>query len=112
VRTEEPLTVERDAQLGAVSLGDTALSSSAKRAKVPAEEVIAQELPEKPLPGQIRPDAKGQCRKGLIAINDGCWLKAGVELDACPGNGYVYRGGCYVPFFVSAREPTSAPREP
>jgi hypothetical protein len=111
VRTEQPLTGERGAQRGAVSLGDTARSSSVERAKTPGEGVIAQELPTQPLPRQLQPDAKGQCPKGLIAINGGCWAKVGVELKDCLGNGFVYRGGCYVPFFATAREPTSAPRE-
>jgi hypothetical protein len=115
IRTGEQLTAAygvSDARRGAVSLGDTAQSASAERAKAPSEEPIAQELPKTPLPGQLKPDAKGQCPKGMIAINGGCWLKTDVEPELCLGNGFVYRGSCYLPFLVSGgRAPTSAPRE-
>ncbi len=104
---------ERDG--GVVSVGDTALTSSSSSVKEvagsPAEGVIAVDSPPKPLPGQLKPDANGHCRKGQSAINGGCWLEAKVSLDDCPGNGFAYKGGCYVPVFPSSREPTSAPRK-
>jgi len=37
-------------------------------------------LMPKPLPGQLKPDANGRCRKGQYVINGGCWLK--VEVSA------------------------------
>jgi serine/threonine protein kinase len=94
----------------AVSLGDTAQNSSAARPKDPATSAIAQELPKTPLPGQLKPDANGRCPTKLIAINGGCWVKVELNSEECPSNGFKYRGGCYMPFLVSQREPTSAPQ--
>jgi hypothetical protein len=68
--------------------------------------------PPKPVPGQIKPDAKGRCHKGQVALNGGCWFELKISPDDCPGNGVVYRGACYSPIVPSAREPTSAPMEP
>jgi hypothetical protein len=101
-----------EARREAVSLGDTALKSSAESAKAPGEERIAQELPKQPLPGQLKPDAKGRCPAKQVAINGGCWGKVDVSPEYCHGNVYVYRGGCYMPISsVPGRLPTSAPRE-
>ncbi len=99
------------ARRGAVSLGDTAQGSSAERSNGPAEKPIAQELPKQPLPGQIKPDAKGRCPTKQIAINGGCWVKVDAALEDCHGNLFVYRGGCYLPMLTRGRVPTSAPRE-
>jgi hypothetical protein len=100
-----------EAERDAVSLGDTALSSSAASAKAPTRGVTTQKSPKQPLPGQLKPDASGRCDKGQIALNGGCWVKADVELNNCPGSGFVYQGGCYVPIFAPVREPTAVPQE-
>ena len=94
-----------------VSLGDTAPVSSEVPEKAPVQKGLAQQLPKDPLPGQLRPDSSGRCRKRLIAINGGCWIKTDVAPEDCIGNGYVYKGGCYIPFYASRSETTSAPRE-
>jgi serine/threonine protein kinase len=94
---------------GSVSLGDASVVSSEPPGNAPAGRAVTQEVPPQPLPGQLKPDANGRCRKGQFAINGGCWLKASVDLQDCAGNGYVYRGSCYVPMFPPARGPTSAP---
>ncbi len=78
-------------------------------------DAVAVEVPPKPLPGQLKPDGNGRCRKGEYAINGGCWLK--VELSDpgdCKGikNGYEFKQGCFTPIFSPAREPTSAPVKP
>lgn len=96
-------------EAGSVSLGDTSVTSAESPEKAPSKKAVALEVPPQPQPGQLKPDSNGRCRKGLIAINGGCWLKASVDLEICPGNGYVYRGSCYVPMFPPTREPTSAP---
>jgi hypothetical protein len=112
--TREPSTEEqRDGSSSYV--GDTALMSAHSTTGAPAREAVALEGPPKPLPGQIKPDAKGQCRKGQHAINGGCWMKVELgDLDDCKGmgNGFVYKGGCYAPIFPPLREPTSAPVKP
>ena len=96
-------------EAGSVSLGDTSVISAEALERVPSKKVVALDVPPPPQPGQLKPDANGRCRKGLIAINGGCWLKASVDLEICAGNGYVYRGSCYMPMFPPTREPTSAP---
>jgi tRNA A-37 threonylcarbamoyl transferase component Bud32 len=112
VRSQEPIMAARgvsDARRSAVALGDTAPGSSAERAKSPTEELIAQELPKQPLPGQRTPDAKGRCPRRQIAINGGCWTRVDAALEDCHGNAYVYQGGCYLPMFTRGPVPTSAP---
>jgi len=94
-----------------VSLGDTAPVSSEVPENASAQKGLAQQLPKDPLPRQLKPDSSGRCLKGLIAINGGCWAKVEVAPEGCTGNGYVYQGSCYVPFYGSKSEPTSAPRE-
>jgi hypothetical protein len=114
VRTEEQRMAAgggADARRGAISVGDTALSSSSEREKAPAEKPVAQELPKNPLPGQSKPDAKGRCPPKQIAINGGCWLKVDLAPEDCPENLFVYQGGCYLPMFTRGRVPTSAPQE-
>jgi len=64
----------------------------------------------KPVPGlEAEPTALPPGTK--IAINGGCWLKVEPTADECPDNGYTYQGGCYIPFLIHRREPTSAPQE-
>jgi hypothetical protein len=113
LRTEPQPTVARSTsgeEPDAVSLGEAALKSSSERAKPTEGEGITEELPE-PLPGQLKPDGKGRCPKKQIANNGGCWFKVAVDLEDCPGIGYVYKGGCYVPGRTTMKVPTSAPRE-
>jgi hypothetical protein len=101
-----------DARREAVSLGDAALKPPTESAKAPGEERITQQaLPKEPLPGQLKPDAKGRCAGEQIAINGGCWAKLVLSPEHCPENMYVYQGGCYHPMFPRGRVPTSAPRE-
>jgi len=94
-----------------VSLGDSVPVSSDGPEKTSVQEGIAQQLPKDPLPGQLKPDSSGRCIKGLIAINGGCWIKTDVDPERCIGNGYVYQGRCYVPYYGSKSQPTSAPQE-
>jgi hypothetical protein len=107
-------TAERggsNAEGDAVSLGDSAVSSSGAPSKAP-KDAIAKELPKQPQPGQLRPDAKGHCRKKQVAINGGCWVKMDVEPDECRGPGvYLYQGGCYFPIPASQPQPTSEPAD-
>jgi hypothetical protein len=118
VSTEEQFTVaqgtppkeQRDG--GATYVGDTALMSAHSFAQVPLGKGVALEVPPKPLPGQLKPDANGRCHKGEYAINGGCWVKVDVsDPDDCKGirNGVEFREGCYAPIFPLGREPTSAP---
>ncbi len=113
LRTKPPLTADRgggsNADGDAVSLGDSAVSSSDAPAKAP-KDAIAKELPKQPQPGQLRPDENGYCRKDLVALNGGCWLKLNVKPDECRGHDvYLYQGGCYFPIPASRPQPTSEP---
>jgi hypothetical protein len=117
---QEPLVTQRpstEAQRdgGPSYVGDTALASAHSAAEAPGGEAVALELPPQPLPGQLKPDGNGRCRKGQYAINGGCWLKAELgDLEDCQGmrNVYTFRQGCYTPIFPPAREPTSTPIKP
>jgi serine/threonine protein kinase len=114
LRTRAPLTADRSGsneEGDAVSLGDSSVSSSDAPAKAP-QDAIAKELPKQPRPGQLRPDANGHCRKDLVAINGGCWLKLNVAPDECRGHDvYLYQGGCYFPIPASRPQPTSGPTD-
>jgi hypothetical protein len=114
LRSKAPLTAASGGSTeegDPVALGDRSTSSSEVPTKVPAENVVAQELPFQPLPGQLKPDSKGRCLKKQIAINGGCWRKVDLDPDECPGNGVMYQGGCYVPIFTSERQPASGPQK-
>jgi eukaryotic-like serine/threonine-protein kinase len=95
-----------------VAAADAALTAMPS-VEVPAgEEGIALDLPNKPFPGQERPDSLGKCpRKTQIAINNGCWVELKVAPDACE-DGYMHRGGCYMPAFRRTPAPTSHPAVP
>jgi predicted Ser/Thr protein kinase len=95
----------------AVSLGEAALNSSDTAVEAPSSKTIALEVPKEPLPGQIRPDAKGRCPYEQIPINGGCWGKVLLNVENCRGQMVVYRNGCYAPAFEPVRKPTSAPQQ-
>jgi serine/threonine protein kinase len=114
LRTRATLTTERggsNAEGDAVSLGESAVSSSDAPANAP-HGAIAKELPKQPQPGQLRPDENGHCRKDLVAINGGCWLKLNLAPEECRGPGaHLYQGGCYFPVPASQPQPTSEPAD-
>ena len=93
------------------SLGESARSAPTTSAKLPDRDGISEEFPEQPLPGQLKPDAKGRCPKKQIVINGGCWFKVAVDFEDCPRFGYAYQGACYAPGRSTGRVPTAAPRE-
>jgi len=116
VRTVERLTMARGVPAearrkeDAVSLGDTAMSASTAVVTSPSEGAIAQEVPKDPLPGQMKPDAKGRCPGKQVAINGGCWAKVDFSVEECVGNVFfVHQGGCFTPAYKPTRKPTSAP---
>jgi hypothetical protein len=97
---------------GPSQVGDTALMSAEAPTKTPSGKETVAEEPPKPLPGQLKPDAKGRCPEGQIVLNGGCWMKAGVEPKKCQGDEFayvVYKDTCYLPILTRMREPTSAP---
>jgi eukaryotic-like serine/threonine-protein kinase len=101
------VTAKRSAS--SVAAADTALMAPPASEVPTGREGIALELPQKPFPGQQRPDSAGKCpRKTQRAIHNGCWVKLDVPKDACE-DGYLYKGGCYMPAFRPAPAPTSHP---
>lgn len=98
---------------GTVALGDSALMVPVSLPRAPvASATIAVDLPPRPIPGQLRPDASGRCpRRSQVAIHGGCWMKLAVDLKECDGDDYTYKGGCYAPAFPPSRPALSNPTE-
>ncbi len=94
---------------GTAGLGDAASIASEEGAPESSREVVAEDPLPEPLPGQMRPDAKGRCpHKQLVALNGGCWVK--LDRERCEAlSGHVYQGACYVPIVPPERQPTSGP---
>ncbi|WP_037583358.1 serine/threonine-protein kinase [Stigmatella aurantiaca] len=116
-QTPEPPAVVRQKSGGAheedgvpSGLGDaaaTASSVASPNSSTPG--VLAEDTPPTPVPGQMRPDAKGRCpHKRQIALNGSCWVE--LEREKCEAlNLPVYKGTCYMPVFPPKRPPTSTP---
>jgi serine/threonine protein kinase len=100
------------------AVGDTA-PTAPQASTVPTTEKkpLAQELPPKPRPGQLRPDKRGQCPgRQQVPINGGCWNDVSPLMDAqaCLESGHVFfQGKCLVPANAPAKkpQPTSSPPE-
>jgi eukaryotic-like serine/threonine-protein kinase len=97
-------------------LGEEAAAASMEQAPhSPPQEVMAEDAPPEPQPGQIRPDAEGRCpRKEQTPINRGCWLELSLDSEACKGNGgRIFKKKCYLPVppIPLERPPTSSPPE-
>ncbi len=98
---------------GTVALGDAALTAPVPLSRAPsAFSVIAEDLPPKPLRGQLRPDASGRCsHRAQVPINGGCWVKVDISLKDCDEPYYEHKGACYGPVFLPPRPATSGPTE-
>ncbi len=101
---------------GPASLGDAVSATPRASEQEPSEqEAIGQELPPKPRPGQILPDAKGQCPgRKQIPINGGCWVEQfGSDAEECEQNGYVlFKERCYAPALEKRRKPPPTSDQP
>jgi serine/threonine protein kinase len=100
---------------GASGLGDDAATASTAASPSPSVPGVRAEdtLPE-PLPGQIRPDAKGRCpHSRQVPLGGGCWVKTPLDREQCellrPSGGYIFQGICYTPVLLHGRQPTSEP---
>jgi hypothetical protein len=96
---------------GVSELAPEALTAYVRRDTVPrGQPSISADTPPKPVPGQRRPDSKGQCqRRGEIPINGGCWFQFKDVEPPCDTGQYEWMGNCYQPAMISTREPTSDP---
>jgi eukaryotic-like serine/threonine-protein kinase len=69
---------------------------------------VTLDMPQRPLPGQLRPDASGRCPgRNHTPLRGGCWraLKGGAE--NCAEDEYLHKGECYAPVFPRGRQATS-----
>ncbi len=100
---------------GAAGVGESAAEATEPWGREFSEpEALSQDTPPEPLPGQLTPDAKGQCPgRTQIPINGGCWVELSTkDAEACEEAGYVFfKARCYAPALNSRRKPppTSAP---
>jgi predicted Ser/Thr protein kinase len=93
---------------GTKGLGEESLATRVDAEEMPApssSSVIAINMLEKPLAGQLRPP----CPKTSEVINEGCW-KRQVDIEPPCGAYYEWRGACYLPVMKPPRIPTT--REP
>ncbi len=99
---------ERAAE-GPADLGGSVSEAPVASVQEPSEqEAIGQEPPPEPRPGQIQPDARGQCPgRKQVSINGGCWVELpGPASEECEQNGYVLiKGRCYAPALETRRKP-------
>jgi eukaryotic-like serine/threonine-protein kinase len=106
---------EEDAQDAETrGLGEAAAATALEQAPAASlrEKLAKEPLPE-PQPGQLRPNAKGQCpHKRQTALNKGCWLGTSLDREGCTQiNGQMHKGICYVPIILPGRPPTSSPTD-
>ncbi|ADO75845.1 Protein kinase [Stigmatella aurantiaca DW4/3-1] len=74
----------------------------------PGGEGVALDLPQRPLPGQLKPDASGRCPgRSHTSLNGGCWRALEGGEEKCAEDEYVHKGKCYAPVFPRGRQPTS-----
>jgi hypothetical protein len=106
---------EEDApDVGTQGLGEAAAATALEQAPAASlhEKLADEPLPE-PQPGQLRPDAKGQCpHKRQTALNKGCWLETSLDREGCAQiNGQMFKETCYVPIILPGRPHTSSPTD-
>ena len=113
---EQGAFVRGNADEGPANLGDAVAAAPRASVQEPSKhEAIKQHLPPKPRPGQIRPDAKGQCPgRKQEPINGGCWVEwPGPTVDECEQNGYVLiKERCYAPALETRRDPPPTSDQP
>ncbi|MDC0711421.1 serine/threonine-protein kinase [Stigmatella sp. ncwal1] len=101
----------QEATEATVGLAHAAVTEPVGSTEVPPGwEGVALDMPQRPLPGQLKPDASGRCPgRNHTSLNGGCWraLKGGEDKCAEDENEYVHKGECYAPVFSRGRQPTS-----
>jgi serine/threonine-protein kinase len=106
---------EEASDAGPVALGDAVLAAQVASLDThSAGTPFALDVPPKPLPGQVRPNAQGRCpSKDMVIINGGCWMKLDDDSEDCTRTeyGYTYQGACYSPLMKRHPPATSRPPE-
>jgi eukaryotic-like serine/threonine-protein kinase len=100
---------------GPTGLGEALASASTQSSHAPREvELLAEDTPPEPLPGQDVPDARGRCpRKQQVALNGGCWAEFQISAEECEEKGgSFFKKKCYLPITARVRRPTSSPADP
>jgi eukaryotic-like serine/threonine-protein kinase len=96
-----------------VGLGEAAAAALMESAPLPppGQVIMAEDTPPEPVPGQMRPDAKGRCPlKRHVVLNGGCWGTLNLDRETCEGfGGYFFKSTCYLPIIPRPRPPTSSP---
>jgi serine/threonine protein kinase len=90
---------------GTRGLGDsmhTSQSASQDPAVAPRTKAVGQQMPDQPLPSQIRAPCRGQ---GQLEINGGCWRRF-ADPPPCEDGIYEWKGACYWP----VQRPRAQPR--
>jgi serine/threonine protein kinase len=111
VASAEPLNALQGGEkpnAGTQGMGPEALSSVAPSEAISgSERTITREVPDRPFDWQLRPPCDQ--RRGIVAINGGCWSPVGGEQLPCQSHEYEYKGRCYWPITASTgkRQKTS-----
>jgi hypothetical protein len=90
---------------GTSGLGETSLTSMvSSQPPVMAAASIALEVPDEPLPGQMRAPCR---RRGAVELNGGCWIPWITLTPPCGEGAYEWKSACYWPISEKTRTPTS-----
>jgi hypothetical protein len=113
---EAEVAGEREPEAGPTGLGEAAAATSLEQARHSSlQGAMAEDSPPEPLPGQVRPDAKGKCPGNKqVLINGGCWLEfPAVSARECELNGCVFfENRCYSPALPARRKPPPTSDQP
>jgi len=106
-----PQGVEQAARGGAVDgsavgLADEEEVGQAREAEPEvAREAVTLEMPQKPLPGQLRAPCNPEYED---EIRGGCWVPLAKKKPPCGKGSYEWKGACYWPKYPAMRPDTSA----
>jgi hypothetical protein len=89
-------SIDRAPDAGTRGLGDstpTTRMASQEAPVAPGTKAVTQQVPEKPLPGQMHAPCRGP---GQLEINGGCWRRF-ADPPPCEDGIYEWKGACYWP---------------
>ncbi len=97
---------------GGTSLGEESVASVSPAETPPVSEgKIAREMPDRPLPGQMRPPCN---QRRAVEINGGCWRPGppGADTAPCDADLYEHAKRCYDPILPKPGERVPTSEEP
>jgi serine/threonine protein kinase len=90
---------------GTRGLGEDTLATQTSSESSPVQPgSITAELPDDPLPGQLRAPCR---RRGSVEINGGCWAPWRDLSPPCGAGAYEWKNECFMPIWEQGRPPTS-----